>query len=200
MLNIQHWMKDRFGLGDAKIAQMCRNRPNLLTSKAETLEEKADWLQNELRLHDKELRKMVSRETNLLAFSVDKKMRPMLAYLRQAYGLGDEELKDLLFRYPNILQYSIEKNLEPKFQFYSELVGKGVAREAMLEKPTLFIVSLKKRLKPRLTEIEARGDKIRWTKTLLIRLATRAPAQWEAYGLGDAPRGGAIRARGVQEN
>ena len=193
MVEIQYWLKNRFGFGDARIAQMSRNAPQLLTSKIETLEDKADWLQKELSLHDKELSKMLSTQTNLLALSVEKKMKPKLAYLRQAYDLSDEELKKLLLRYPNIFQYSIEENLEPKLQFYSKLVGKAVAREAMLEQPNCFAKSLKKQLIPRLAQIEDRGEKVRWTKTLLIRLALRTPGQWEAYGLGDAPRGRAAR-------
>ena len=52
MLESQQWMKDRLGLGDARISQMSRNAPQLLILKLETLEEKADWLQKELNLHD----------------------------------------------------------------------------------------------------------------------------------------------------
>lgn len=189
MTEIQHWMKNRFGLGDARIAQMCRNVPQLLTANIETLEEKAGWLQKELNLHDKELSKMLSTETNLLTLSVEKKMKPKLAYLRQSYHLGDEELKDLLLRCPMIFKYSIENNLEPKLQFYSGLVGKAVAREAMLEQPSCLVKSLKGRLEPRLAEIEDRGEKVRWSKTLLFRLALRTPGQWEAHGLGEAPQG-----------
>jgi hypothetical protein len=88
-------------------------------------------------------------------------------------------------RYPNLFTYSIDNNLEPKREFYSKLVGKAVAREAMLDKPSLFSVSLKTRLKPRLEEVEERGDKVRWSKTLLVRLATRRDTTWEAHGLED---------------
>ena len=189
MLESQQWIKNRLGMDDGRIAKMFRNVPDLLKYKLETLEEKADWLQKELNLHDKELSKLISVRPDILIMSMKEKVRPLIKYLRRTFHLNDEEVKDLLLRYYPIFSYSIDKNLEPKFQFYSGLVGKAVAREAMLEKPYCFTASIKTRLTPRLEEIEDRGDKVRWSKTLLIRLATRTPAQWEAYGLGDAPKG-----------
>ena len=195
MLESQQWIKDRLGLEDARIAQMFRNVPNLLLLKVKTLEKKADWLQKELRLHDKELSKLISVKSQILTFSMEKKVRPPIKYLRRTFQLNDEEVKDLLLRSYYLFNFSIDKNLEPKLEFYSKLVGKAVAKEAMLEKRNCFKASLKTRLKPRLAEVEERGDRVRWTKTLLVRLATRTPAQWEAYGLGDAPRGVAAHSR-----
>ena len=195
MVEVQQWFRRRFRLSDGQIAQMCRHVPQLLVAKLEALEEKADWLQRELNLHDKELSKMVSTQPKLFGLNMEEKIKPMLEYLQGTFGLDERELKDLLLRYPNMLGCSIENNLEPKREFYSKLVGKAVAREAMLDKPNLFSVSLKTRLKPRLAEVEERGDKVRWSKTLLTRLATRTNAQWEAYGLRDAPRGAAASSR-----
>ena len=48
-------------------------------------------------------------------------------------------------------------------------------------------------LKPRLEEIQKSGVKVRWTETLMRRLAIRTNNQWERYKLGDAPRGGAAK-------
>jgi len=189
MMESQQWFRRRFELNDGKIAQMCRNLPQLLVAKIETLEEKAVWLQRELNLHDKELSKMVSTQPKLLGLNMEEKIKPMLEYLQGTFGLDERELKDLILRHPSIFCCSVENNLEPKREFYSNLVGRAVAQEAMLESPTLFSIGLKTRLKPRLAELEERGDKGRWSKTLLFRLALRTDAQWEAYGLGDAPRG-----------
>jgi hypothetical protein len=193
MMETQQWLRRRFDLRDGRIAQMCRNRPMLLSAKVDTLEEKADWLQRELNLHDEELSKMISTAPQLLTYNMEEKIKPMLDYLKGTFGLDKAELKDLLLRYSNLFTLSIQNNLEPKREFYSNLVGKAVASEAMLRKPNLFSVGLKTRLRPRLAELEERGDKGRWSKTLLFRLALRTDAQWEAYGLGDAPRGRAAQ-------
>jgi len=193
MMETQQWLRRRFDLRDGRIAQMCRNRPMLLSAKVDTLEEKADWLQRELNLHDEELSKIISTAPQLLTYNMEEKIKPMLDYLKGTFGLDKAELKDLLLRYSNLFTLSIQNNLEPKREFYSNLVGKAVASEAMLRKPNLFSVGLKTRLRPRLAELEERGDKGRWSKTLLFRLALRTDAQWEAYGLGDAPRGRAAQ-------
>ena len=185
MMESQQWLRRRFGLSDGQIAQMCRHVPQLLRAKIDSLEEKADWLQKELNLHDEELSKIVSVLPQLLCFNMEKKIKPMLEYLQGTFGLDERELKDLLLRYPNLFTYSIQNNLEPKREFYSNLVGEALAKEAMLESPNLFSVSLKTRLKPRLAELEERGDKVRWSKSLLVRLATRRDTTWEAHGLED---------------
>ena len=193
MMEIHQWFRRRFELNDGQIAQMCRYQPQLLVANIDTLEAKANWLQKELNLHDKELSKMVTSVPQLLGLNMEKKVKPMLDYLKGTFGLDERELKDLLLRYPNLFTYSIQNNLEPKREFYSSLVGKAVASEAMLRNPNLFSVSLKTRLKPRLEEVEERGDKVRWSKTLLIRMARRTDAQWDAYGLNEAPRGPAVQ-------
>ena len=185
MVELQQWFCGRFELSEGRIAQMCRNKSQLLVANIDGLEEKADWLQKELNLHDEELSKMVSTRPLLLLLNMEKKIKPMLEYLQGTFGLDERDLKDLLLRYPNLFTYSIQNNLEPKREFYSSLVGKAVAKEAMLERLELFSVSLKTRLKPRLAELEERGDKVRWSKALLIRLATRRDTTWEAYGLED---------------
>ena len=195
MLEVQKWMKDRFDFGDATIGKLCRNMPQLLTATIETLNERAKEIQEELSLDDKGLSKAISSVPNLLSQSVEDNIRPKMIFFLCTFALDAEEMKSLMLRYPILLRYSIKDNLDPKVQFYSKLSGEAVAKEAILVNPNLLIASLKTKLEPRLKEIEARGDKVRWTKTQLIRLATRTPALWEAYGLGDAPRGGGANSR-----
>ena len=139
--------------------------------------------------------KAISSVPNLLSQSVEDNIRPKMNFFRCTFALDVEEMKSLILRYPILLRYCIKDNLDPKVQFYSKLSGEAVAKEAILENPNLLIASLKTKLEPRLKEIEARGDKVRWSKTLLFRMALRAPALWEAYGLGDAPQGGAAHSR-----
>ena len=116
-----------------------------------------------------------------------------MKYYRRTLVLDSLEVKSLIMRYTSLLGISIEDNVEPKLQFYSKLAGEVVAKETIRNNPNLLIVSLKKRLEPRVEEVERSGDKARWTTELLVRLARRSDEQWEAYGLGKSPRGHAAR-------
>ena len=198
MLDVREWMKNRFALGDSKCAEMFRNCPQLLLAKIETLEERANGIQEELELNDEELTRMVSKYPSLLTKSIEESIKPKVEYFRRTLALDSMEVKSLVVRYTVLLGASIEKNIEPKLEFYSELVGEVAAKETIRNHPTLLLESLKRRLVPRVEEVKKRGDKVRWTTALLIRLARRPDNVWEAYGLGEAPRGGAAHSRNRQ--
>ena len=187
MLEIQQWMKDRFGFGVSEIAKMSRKKTDLLTSKVETLEEKADWLQKELHLHDEELSKLISVKSEILLFNMEEKIKPKIKYLRRTFQLNGEEVKDLLLRCHYLFNYTIEKNLEKKLNFYAKLIGKRAAKKLVFERSYLIAnYSLERKLEPRLEEVRKSGKKIMWDETLISRLAMRTDDQWKKYGLGDA--------------
>ena len=192
MLESQQWMKDRLGLGDSKIAQMCRNTPYLLISKVATLEDKVDWVQTALSLNDDELCKLFGKFPSLLTLSPDRNIVPKLRFLRLTFELDDEELKNLVTKRPSLFTMS-EKDIEEKLQFYSELVGESEAKRLVIKSPNLLTVSLKKCLRPRLAEVESAGKKIIWSETLVQRLARRTPELWERYGLNEATKGRGAR-------
>ena len=183
----QQWIQQRFGLGDAKIAQMCRNRPSdMLFSKISTLEEKTASIQADLSLSDEELSDLVSKYPQILGYCPEKNLRPKLRYLRTRFELDDDALKNLVLKAPSLLAYG---DVEEKLQFYSNLVGEKQAKRLVVERYNLLNQSLKNRLKPRLEEVEISGVKVRWNETLIQRLAGRTKSQWEAYGLGEAKMG-----------
>ena len=189
MLESQQWIKNRFGYGDSKVAQVCRLYPHTLTSNIDTLEKMTSDLQIELALDNDELERVISNTPSLLSSSINENIKPKMDFFQRTFALDAEEVKTLLLRHSVLLKLSIAKNVEPKIEFYSKLAGKAVAKEAIFENPNLLLQSFKKRLKPRLAEIVESGDKVRWSKTLLFRMALRTPAQWEKYGLGEAPKG-----------
>ena len=76
MKESQQWLQQRFGLGDAKIAQMCRNRPALLYSKTSTLEKKAGSIQSDLSLSDDELSNLISKYPPIFQVSIEERFRP----------------------------------------------------------------------------------------------------------------------------
>ena len=184
----QQWIQQRFGLGDAKVAQMCRNRLALLYSKNSTLEKKVDLIQSDLFLSEEELSGLVSKFPPILHGYSPEKMRTKLQYLRMRFDLDDDALKNLLLKAPSLFTVS-EGNIEEKFQFYSKLVGRKDAKDMVVEKPYLLVnYSLESRLKPRLEEVEKSGAKVRWNETLIKRLARRENDVWQRYKLGEAKR------------
>ena len=195
MLKSKQWIKNRFGYENSKVAHICRLFPQSLVSNIDTLEKVASDLQIELALDNDELKRMISSTPSLLVTNIEETIKPKMEFFQRTFALDAEEVKTLLLRHSVLLKLSIAKNVEPKIEFYSKLAGKAVAKGAIFENPNLLKQSSKKRLKPRLAEIVESGDKVRWSKTLLFRMALRTPAQWENYGLGDAPRGPGARSR-----
>ena len=182
------WIQQRFGLGDAKIAQMCRHMPQLLYSNTTTLGDKAGKIQADLSLGDEELGDLVSKFPAIMCcLSPEKNVRPKLRYLRTRFELDEDALKHLVLKATSLFSLS-QGNIEEKLQFYSKLVGEREAKRLVVERSYLLMKSLEKRLKPRLEEVEKSGTKVRWNETLINRLATRRDDLWEAYGLGEAKR------------
>jgi len=188
MKESQQWVKQRFGLGDARVAQMCRNAPGLFYANTTTLSDKADSIQSELSLSEEELSNLVSKFSTIFYYNIDKGFRPKLQYLRTRLELDEEALKNLGLKAPSLFSYS-EGNIEEKLQFYSNLVGEREAKRMVVKSSNLLKQSLKKRLKPRLAEVQKSGVKIKWTETLIQRLATRTDDLWERYKLGDTKKG-----------
>ena len=188
MKESQQWIQQRLGLGDARIAQMCRNRPYLLFANTTTLDDKADSIQSELSLSDEELSNLVSKSPAILGYCPEENLRPKLQYLRTRFELDEDALKHLVLNAPSLFGYS-ETNIEEKLQFYSKLVGEREAKRLVIKSKGLLTKSLKTRLTPRLDEVEKSGVKVRWGEILIKRLATRNPDQWERYKLGEAKMG-----------
>ena len=56
----------------------------------------------------------------------------------------------------------------------------------VVERPYLIgNFSVENRLEPRLEEVRKSGEKVKWYKTTINRLAVRSDALWEKYGVGD---------------
>ena len=81
ILEIQDWMAERLDLGDARIAQMCRNSPQLLSIKISTLDGKVNWVQTALSLSDEELSDLFGKHPTLFTLSTEKISRAKAAIL-----------------------------------------------------------------------------------------------------------------------
>jgi len=152
-------------------------------------EEKADSIQADISLSDDELSALVSKFPAILCcYSIEENIKPKLRYLRTRFELDDDALKNLVLKAPQLFGLS-EGDIEEKLQFYSNLVGEREAKRLVIKSNSLLIQSLKKRLKPRLEEVEKSGVKVRWNETLIQRLARRTKGQWDRYKMGEAKRG-----------
>ena len=188
MKEIQQWIQERFGLGDARIAQMCRNRPELLYANTSTLNKKAESIQAVLSLSDEELSNLVAKYPSILCCNPEENLMPKLQYLRTRFELDDDALKHLVLNAYTLVGLA-EDTIEEKLHFYSKLVGEREAKRLVVKSSNLLRQSLKKRLKPRLEEVEKSGTKVRWNETLIKRLAERSNALWERHKLGEVKRG-----------
>ena len=165
---------------------MCRNVPQLLTSKIETLEEKVDWVQEALSLSDDELCGLFREFPILFTLNPVKRLEPRLQFLRLTFQLNDDGMREMLLRMPGLFAYS-EETMEKKLNFYAKLIGKKAAKKLVSEKPYLIgNYSLEKRLEPRLKEVQKSGKKVKWDESMIKRLALRSDEVWEKYGVGDA--------------
>jgi predicted transcriptional regulator len=120
--------------------------------------------------------------------STEENWRPKLQYLQTRFELDDNALKHLVLNAYSLVGLS-EDTIEEKLQFYSNLIGEREAKRLVVKTYNLLKQSLKRRLNPRLAEVEKSGVKVRWNETLIKRLAIRSKEQWEKYKLDDAPRG-----------
>ena len=189
ILEVQHWMAERVGLSDAKIAQMGRSSPQILSRKISTLDGKVNWVQTALSLSDEELSDLFGKHPSLFTLHIEKNPRPRLQFLQLTFELNDHGLRDLVTSQPSLFSRS-EKAIKEKVKFYSELVGEKEAKRLVTKSSNLLVTaSLEKRLKPRLSQIRNAGTKVVWTEQLIQRLARRSDDQWERYGLGEAPKG-----------
>ena len=81
--------------------------------------------------------------------------------------------------------------------FYGALIGEKKAKRLVIESTNLLRVSLEKKLKPRLAEVQKSGKKFVWNETLIQRLARRTNKQWERYKLEDVKT---VRQREREQN
>ena len=90
MKESHQWIKQRLGLGDTRIAHMCRSRPELLYLNTTSLDNKADAMQLDLSLSDTEVSDLLSKYPAIFTFSIEENVRPKLQYLRTRFQLDDD--------------------------------------------------------------------------------------------------------------
>ena len=182
-----------FALNDNSLRDLLLRMPGLFTYSEKTIEKKLAFYSK--LLGEKEARKLVAESPYFMVnYGLEKRLKPRLKEVLKSgkkvkwdktlvsrlatrtdkqweeYGLGDAS----------------EKTIDKRVAFYSRLLGERDAKRLIMQSPYFVInYSLEGRLKPRLEEVLKSGQKVKWDKRLVIRLATRTDKQWEEYGLGD---------------
>ena len=183
-------LQERFGISQKEGGKLYLHNNRMLgmslASITKTLEEITNWIQAYLHLTDEELSILVRKFPRFLVLNPEENLEPKFQYICKTFALNDDSLRDLLLRMPGLFTYS-EKTIDKKLAFYSKLLGEREAKRLVAESPYFMVnYGLEKRLKPRLEEVLKSGQKVKWDKRLVSRLATRTDKQWEEYGLGDA--------------
>ena len=197
MLQKIDWLQDRMNLDIKTMARIISSTPWILGQSVRTLEENIQFIGNSLDLPDNEVGELISKYPAILPFNVNENLLPMMSYLQKRFELDAKSLKEILRRNPRLLPMSIEESIEPKLEFYGALIGEKKAKRLVMKSINLLIVSLEKKLKPRLAEVQKSGVKIDWDETLIQRLARRNNADWERYKLEDVKT---VRQREREQN
>ncbi|EXB39516.1 hypothetical protein L484_011436 [Morus notabilis] len=128
-----------------KILGMC---PKILTSDIiSDLIPAFNFLSDNLKIPDRNLRKAVVKNPRLLASSAQDQLKPALFYLQR---LGFSDLEALAYRDSVLLVSSVEKTLIPKLRFLESL---GMSNEEavgmVLRCPALFTFSVENNFRPK---------------------------------------------------
>ena len=187
------YLTKTFALNDNSLRDLLLRMPGLFTYSEKTIEKKLAFYSK--LLGEKEARKLVAESPYFMVnYGLEKRLKPRLKEVLKSgkkvkwdktlvsrlatrtdkqweeYGLGDAS----------------EKTIDKRVAFYSRLLGEREAKRLIMQSPYFVInYSLEGRLKPRLEEVLKSGQKVKWDKRLVIRLATRTDKQWEEYGLGN---------------
>ncbi|KAH6825643.1 Mitochondrial transcription termination factor family protein [Perilla frutescens var. hirtella] len=144
-----------------RIFGMC---PTILTSDIKfDLAPVFNFLSHDLRVPDRNFRKVINKCPRLLISSVRDQLKPALFYLQR---LGFRDLHALAYQDPILLVSSVEKTLIPKLDYLVSLgFSKNDAVGMVLRCPTLFTFSIENNFKPKLEyfseEMEGKLEEIK---------------------------------------
>ena len=98
----------------------------------------------------------------VLSYSYEANIEPLLAALKRRLGLSEVELKKIVLTLPPVLGLSYDTNLEPTLAFLQEelQLSKEILREKIVSMPPLLSYSLAKRYRPRLEQCREANEPV----------------------------------------
>mmetsp|Transcript_15884 Transcript_15884/g.23368 ORF Transcript_15884/g.23368 Transcript_15884/m.23368 type:complete len:374 (+) Transcript_15884:315-1436(+) len=124
------------------------------------MEDRADWLQQRLKLNNPDLKKIVQTWPLIFSYESHDNLEPKLQYLQSRLKLSDLQLTSLIRRYPHIFTMNPDK-LERKLLYLQQrlkLDDDSQIRKFIMESTSILNSSVQKNLEPKIIWIQKRLD------------------------------------------
>jgi len=130
------FFKSRLSFSSAEINKVILSQPKLFKYRVERFEEVVDYLSSQVQTSD--VKAMVKRWPILLTHSVEKRIKPGVAFLK---SLGNSRWKRVLVKYPQVLTHSVHSVLRPKLKYLADLLNVRSAKNLVANYPPLLWLS-----------------------------------------------------------
>ena len=108
------------GLTEKKLDKISLSTANILTAEIGVLEERVNWLTDNLNLNENDIVKIVQKQPYILSFRSDINLDPKLDYLQNRLHLDKKSLQKMIMSYPSVLCRGTEENIEPKLDWLQQ--------------------------------------------------------------------------------
>lgn len=117
---------------------------------------KVTYLREDIGIAPGNLTVFLSSCPDLLASSLDRKIRPNINGLKAACGFSSTELRSIVVEVPQLMKLNWKTNLEPKISFLQERLGidDSALKSLLASKPRLLLHSVSGSLEPKLRLLE----------------------------------------------
>ena len=140
---LHEWFKfflgAKVGLSPKQLRKMVLSRPQLLSYKLSNIMATTTFFREELGLSSADFISILQSYPSVLMYSVDKRLRPTVKFLRNTVQCTDERVKRICTSYPNVFSHSLEKTLVPKLAFFK---GLGLNRSEISQVVAKFAPTL----------------------------------------------------------
>ncbi|KAL9224916.1 hypothetical protein vseg_000896 [Gypsophila vaccaria] len=110
-----------FGMKESHFIQMHRRHKNAFNINLHSARERLGYLM-EVGVKHKDIKKMLSRQPQILEYTVDSTMKPRVSFLLNL-GVPDSKIAQVITAAPSIFSYSVENSLKPTVRYLIEEVG-----------------------------------------------------------------------------
>ncbi|XP_074290955.1 transcription termination factor MTERF9, chloroplastic-like [Silene latifolia] len=110
-----------YGMKESHFIQMHRRHMNAFNINLHSVRERLGYL-TELGVKHKDIKKMLSRQPQILEYTVDSTMKPRVSFLLDL-GIPEAKIAQVITAAPSIFSYSVENSLKPTVRYLIEEVG-----------------------------------------------------------------------------
>ncbi|KAG7349379.1 mitochondrial transcription termination factor (mTERF) family protein [Nitzschia inconspicua] len=176
-----HLLRMRANVTPPLLHNMLSTHPRLSSYSHHVLQSHMDELQTSLQLPSSDVRKICLRAPSVLGLSCQKIQRNV-EFLTQEAGLGLPLLQKVAVADQAILQCTVESNLAPKIAFLKREAGITAAddlNKMLHETPSLFSVSLSKRIEPIIFGFKSIGLTSQDVRSVIVKAPSILTFSWD---------------------